>query len=621
MLRIKDIPEDQILFYDIETNSKFAPYCDLKMIGAQVGFKGEPYLVETKKERDDFKARLKDPDIIKVMFNGWNFDNIVLQRHGYEIEPEGCHDIFFMFKTVAPSLPSHSMKYITWHYTGDPHFPEMELERWCRVNKQDMWDAPRYILKPYCLHDIVQTRTLFEIIWEVVQRQRHWAAYSLDNSCGPIPGEMAMEGGMFLNSVAIRDKIATLQENKLAWEGEAWNVSGGRVKNPNSVDQLGAYLVSEGFEVDLTDNGNFSLPKDALLDFIPEITDESQDKDRIVRCAFEVRQINAQLKYLENYQRALGHSQEHLQRQWIPRQYSFSNAGTRRVTSNSYYKLNFQNPTKAAKEVQIVPDGYAGLWIDSTQVENVVHIYESEDDARRAAYEADTEWNEYVWLCNQILGGNRTKKELDAIPSPQFPGWSIYKQFKTVKLALNFGMGVKTFCEKTGVDKRVGRDSFDIIHQACPAIRWLQDRVGNDVARHGYVQDVFGHIYEGSARKAYKVVAYLVQGTGTASLPKAQMAANLATLQNARRRFGSDAVVFCGTTHDETEFRFNLRKLSPEQCYEITEELMVNMTSRFSHRFGGMPLRAKPAFSRTTCAAQKEYDIVKDKETVMAYFQ
>lgn len=620
MLRIADIPEDQILFYDIETDSQFAPYCDLKMIGVQEGFSGTPYLVETKKERDRLKAMLKDRDMIKVMFNGWNFDNIVLRRFGYDIEPEGTHDVYFMFKTIAPRLPSHSMKYTMWHYTGDPHFPEMELERWCRVNKLNMWDAPKSILKPYCLHDLVETRTLFEIAWEIVQRPLHWEAYCLDNSCGPIPDEMAMDGGLYLDGKGIREKIATLQVQKLAWEGEAWNISEGRVKNPNSVDQLGAYLVSEGFEVDLTDNGNFSLPKDAILDFIPEITDESQDKDRVVRCAFEVRQINAQLKYLENYQRALGHSQEHLQRQWIPRQYSFSNARTRRTTSNSFYKLNFQNPTKAAKEVQVVPDGWCGLWIDSTQVENVVHIYESEDDARRAAYEADENWNEYVWLCNQILGGNRTKKELDAIPSPQFPGWSIYKQFKTIKLALNFGMGVTTFCQKTGVDKRTGKESFDIIHQACPAIRQLQNRVADDVSKRGYVRDVFGHIYEGEPRKAYKVVAYLVQGTGTASLPKAQMAANLATLQKFRI---NDRTIchMAGTTHDETEFRFNLRKLSPERCYEITQELMFNMTERFNHKFDGMPLRAKPAFSRTTCAAQKEYDIVKDRDTVMTYFQ
>ena len=318
---------------------------------------------------------------------------------------------------------------------------------------------------------------------------------------------------------------------------------------------------------------------------------------------------------------------DHMRRQWIPRQYSFSNARTRRTTSNSFYKLNFQNPTKDAKKVQKVPDGWAGLWIDATQVENVVHIYESRDRERRQAYEADENWNEYVWLCNQILGGERTKKELDAIPSPQFPGWSIYKQFKTIKLALNFGMGVDKFCLKTGVDKKTGRDAFNTIHRACPAIKRLQDRVADDIRRCGFVQDVFGHIYQGTPRAAYKVVAYLVQGTGTASLPKAQMAANLRTL---RKWGGPDVCHFSGTTHDETEFRFNLRKLTPEQCYEITQELMFNMTTLLSPKFDGIPLRAKPAFSRTHAGpfdpkqpelgGQEELDLVKDKEKILAYF-
>lgn len=618
MLQIKDIPEDYILFYDIETDSKFAPYTNLKMIGAQDGFTGKPYLVESYKERQIFKAKLKDPDIIKVTFNGWNFDNIVLDNHGYPVEPEGSHDVFFMFKTIAPKLPSYSMKYILWHYTGDPHWPEHELERWKVVNKLEMWDAPKAILKPYCLHDIVQTRVGFEIAWEIVQRPLHWDAYCLDNSCGPLPREMAMDGGLYLDSRKISEEIATLQQQRLAWEGEAWNISKGRVKNPNSVAQLGAYLVSEGFEVDLTDNNNFSLPKDAILDFLPDIDDESKDEDRIVRCAYEVRQINAVLKYYSNYQRALNHSAEHLRRQWIPRAYSIGSLKTRRTGSSSQYKLNFQAVSKIVKKTHTVPDGWAGLWIDSTQVENVVHIYESNDRARRAAYEADENWNEYVWLCNQILGGNRSKKELDSIDSPQFPGWSIYKQFKTIKLALNFGMGVDTFCLKTGVDRRTGRESFNLIHQACPAIRILQDRVADDLRTAGFVQDVFGHIYEGLPRKAYKVVAYLVQGTGTASLPKAQMAANFATLQ--KYRTGTEEVVFCGTTHDETEFRFNLRKLKPDTCLEIVRELMYNMTERFSPKFDGMPLRAKPAFSRTTAYAQEELDIYKDQDKILAYF-
>ena len=198
------------------------------------------------------------------------------------------------------------------------------------------------------------------------------------------------------------------------------------------------------------------------------------------RCTYEVRQIQSVLKYYSNYRKALYDNPESLRRRWIPRQLNISNASNAAAyTSNSKYKLNFQNPNKAAKKVQIVPDGFLGIWIDSTQVENVVHIYESNDLARRLAYESDPDCNETVWLCKRILGGERSKKELDSIDSPQFPGWSIYKQFKTVKLALNFGMGLDHFCHDAGIHKNTGREAFNLIHKACPAIRNLQNRGGS----------------------------------------------------------------------------------------------------------------------------------------------
>ena len=615
MLKLTDIPEENILFYDIETDSQFAPYCNLKMIGMQVGRHGTPALVETFKEKNDFKARLKDPDVLKVSFNGWSFDNIVLDRHGFPIEIEGTHDVFLMFKTIAPWLAAHSLKFIAWWFTGDPHFPEMDLHRWLITNgftTTDIWQAPKDILKPYCLHDITQTRNIFDVAWEKVQHSQHWDAYTLDNEAGPCLQEMMMDGGLFLDAPKIAKEIATLQKQRLGWEGEAWAVSNGQVENVNSPKQLGAYLVSEGFELDLTDNGEFSVPKEALLDII-DVEGEAGDKNRVARCAYEIRQIDSVLKYFKNYIAALQDNPDSLSRSWIPKQYSLDGAKTRRTLSNSKYKLNFQNPTKQCKKVHRVPDGYLGVWIDSTQVENVVHIYESRDTARRLAYEAAPDWNEYVWLCNQILGGNRGKKELDDIPSPQFPGWSIYKQFKTIKLALNFGMGIDKFCLKTGVDKRTGKESFALIHQACPAIRELQDRVREDIRVKGFVQDVFGHIYTGSVNSAYKVVAYLVQGTGTGSLPKAQLGAARRTIRGVG---GTDVITLAGTTHDECEIRCNLRKMDADSIVATLQNLRYDFTDRYSAKFDGIPLRAKIYLSRTSAYEAEEVDLEKDLDKI-----
>lgn len=613
MLKITDIPEDQILFYDIETTDQFAPYTELKMIGCQVGFKSQPFLVETGSERRWFRNALQDPNILKVTHNGTSFDNIVLDRHGMPVVEENTHDTYLMLKAIAPWLPSWALKFSSWYFFGDPHFPEMALQEWMKITGLDMWEAPKDILGPYCLHDIYQTKELFLMAWEIVQKRDHWDAYMLDMSQGAPVRDMELVGGVYLNEQKIRTEIATLQMDRLGWESEAARCSGGRVQNPNSGQQLGAYLNAEGFELSLTDSGEFSVGKDELLDII-DIDDSDNDRNRVARCAYEVRQINAVLKYYSNYLAALQDNPDSLRRSWIPKQYSISNARTRRYTSNSKYKLNFQNPTKAAKKVQLVPDGWLGVWIDSTQVENVVHIYESEDDARRKAYEEDTEWNEYVWLCNRILGGERTKKELDAIPSHQFPGWSIYKQFKTIKLALNFGMGVDRFCKETGIDRRSGRESFQLINQACPAIKDLQSRVASDIVKFGRVQDVFGHIYTGKPSQAYKIVAYLIQGCGTGSLPKAQIRSNYDTL---RKLGGPEVAHMAGTTHDENEMRMNLRLLSTEEIFATLQNLMHNMTDKFSPKFDNIPLRAKLYLSKTTAADAEHHEFkITDREAI-----
>lgn len=627
-LPIDELAEDQILFYDIETDHQFAPYASLQLIVAQDGLDGEPYVVRTTRDHAVFRSKLADPRILKFGWNNKSFDDIVLARHGYPVCEENSHDLMLACKTVAPHLASYSLKFVNWYYFGDPHFPEMELERYALKEGIDKWSVRGKIYEDYALWDIVQTKHTFQLFWDIVIRKAHWRAYLLDLSQGAPVLEMETEGGLFLDADDLTQKIATLQNEKLYWEQRAYQLSGGKVQNPNSPKQIGLYLDAQGFDLELSDNGAFSVPKSLLLDLL-DLDNPALDRNNVARCTYEVRKVNSSLKYYENYLEALHHCEDHLQRGWIPIQVSISNARTRRYTSNSRYRLNFQNPDKEAKKVQLVPSGYLGVWIDSTQVENVVHIYESNDIARREDYEANPDWNEYVWLCNRILGGSRSKSELDSIPSPQVPHWSIYKQFKTIKLALNFGMGIAKFCKSCGVDEDTGAHMFGLVHDACPAIHRLQKRVAAELATHGHVTDVFGHVYTGSVRKAYKVVAYLIQGCGTGSLPKAQIRANYDTLRKydgyvrgqAGRRTSEHsrykAGVMCGTCHDENSLRLRLT-LGKDTINEVLEELMFNMTDKFSPKFDNIPLRAKLYLSRTTCYEAEEVDI-NDKEKIDSF--
>lgn len=621
MVKISDIAEDQICFYDIETSHQYAPYCELKMTGVQYGLNSEPELVESWGEKKRFRETLANPEVIKVAFNNINFDDLVLYRHGFPVCETNRHDLFLVAKTVAPRLPAYSLKFINWFYFEDCHWPEFEINKWLKKNrKENLWEAPKELLTPYCLYDVTQTVQTFCLFWEVVQRQPHWRAYTeLELPMGIVIEEMMLRGGEFLDEKLILDKIATLQVDKLGWEDFTWKHTKGRVQNPNSTKQVGEWLVNfEKIELELTDKGNFSLKREDILDFL-DIEDHSKDKSQVVRALYEVRQINNTLSYYNNYLNALNHSISGARGGWIPKQYSLSGARTRRILSNSFYKLNFQNPNKAAKEVIIIPSGWLGFWWDATQVENIIHIYESGDEERRQAYEEDEEWNEYVWLANIVLGKKYTKKQLDnekKMPFPANPTWSWYKGMKTNKLAINFGMGPRKYAKMRHVALDVAKKGMELVHRACPSIKGLQKIVAERLMKDGYVQDVFGHIYSGEIRQAYKIVAYLIQGCGTGSLPKAQMRANYDTLHqwdepvsntniktSPGQMFPKDVVVdsargvvsygvLNGTTHDENSGRISLA-LGTERIIATLQEMHYNMTKKFSPLFDNIPLRAK----------------------------
>lgn len=608
---IASLQESELLFYDIETTHQHAPYTELELITAQVGLEGKPYVVRSTAQKLAFRRMLANSSILKFGWNNRSFDDIVLHRYGYPVCEYNAHDLMLAAKTVAPSLASYSLKFCNWYYFADPHWPEFELERYAMHTACDKWSITGALMEAYALHDITQTVQMFRLFWDVVIRDKHWNAYLLDLSQGEPLKEMELVGGLYLDAADLTKRIANLQNEKLYWEQEAYQRSGGRVENPNSPKQIGLYLDERGFDLELADSGAFSVSKSVLLDLI-DLDDSANDRDSVARCTYEVRKVNSSLKYYENYLEALGHCPDHKNRGWIPVAFSISNARTRRYTSNSFYKLNFQNPDKEAKKVQLVPPGFLGVWIDSTQVENVVHIYESDDYQRRRAYEADPQWNEYVWLCNRILGDTRSKEELDSIPSSQVPTWSIYKQFKTIKLALNFGMGVSKFCKTAGVDEKIGAKMFGLVHEACPAIHRLQKRVAEDLARDGFVTDAFGHIYSGSIHKAYKVVAYMIQGCGTGSLPKAQIRANYETL----KKFHPENHM-TGTYHDECGMRINLDQ-SSEKIIASLQELMFNMTEKFSPKFDKIPLRAKLYLSRTTTHEASETNI-RDIKKIESY--
>lgn len=657
MILTKDIPDEGFLAYDLESTSIYAPYAELKMVSYQLGLRSEPILVDpsSRKSKDRFRQLLKDPDIIKVGYNNVNYDDIVLFRHGFYVNPINRHDLYLALKTIHPTYPSYSLKFVNWALNMPEqslddawHEAEGKLDAWLlkhQKEKGSMYSAPQELLEAYCRHDVVETVNVFRAVWEIVQQPKHWRPYTeLELAMANPLHEMILMGREFVDIAHIKERIRELEEEKEAWNEKAIRLSGGKITNAASSKQIGEYLKTiDNIEIDISDKDNFVVRKADLLEFL-DLEDRENDRNKIARCCYEVRDIAKVIGYLKSYLRAglyerkdrnnsqngnvfpvmdyasLLYSDREDDLIDIPKSYYLSGARTRRFQSSSRFGINWQNQNDRSKTVQIVPRGWLGWWIDSTQIENVVHIWASNDRVRRKAYEADPDWSEYVWLCNTILGGNRNRKELEAIDSPVNPSWSIYKQFKTIKLALNFGLGVAKFADNTGLSTYEAQEMFDQVHRACPAIRKLQVMVRNHIKEHGFIMDPFGHIYSGNIDATYKIVAYLIQGCGTGSIPKAMTVANYESIHRldtskpiykysithpftGRVSYGT----LCGTTHDECAGRISLG-LPTNRIVSLIKELLYNMEEKFSSLFDGIPLRAKLAVSITNASEQRKLD-------------
>lgn len=606
--KLSAIPDDKVLFYDLETDSKFAPYAKIREIGVAYGWDNKRVIVRTDKDRELFKQRINDPTWWKFGFNNSNYDDIVLGRHGISVNYSNRHDGFLIFKAIAPLMPAYKLKFINWLMLGDHHFEEGKLVEYQKhTGEIDQFDnIPPHILDPYLKKDLKQHRDVIRIGWDHVIKDPHWGAYMLDLSNAQPLYEMTYTGGVYVNKPMCSERVETYRARMFRINNWMRRKTDGIVTNANSSHQVGEFLdTTENFEIALSDSGNFSIPKKELADL--------RGKSPIARATYLYRQLQGTIKFYENYLEAANEGRLQLCKiAHIPLSQSISAARTRRDISSSKYGINFQNPNELAKRAQKVPKGFLGVFFDATQVENVVHIYESEDVERRKTYESDPNWNEYVWLCNRILRSNKTKKDLEKIKSETVPNWSVYKLYKTIKLALNFGMGPKKFSQETGIDIELARLLFEEIHEACPAIHFLQNKVKKLLQKYGRVQDVFGHIYSGPVDKAYKVVAYLVQGCGTGSLPKAQRRAVWEVLQD------HNAGHVCSTTHDEIGFRVRL-DLGESKIIQVLKDIHWCMTDCFSPRFDNIPLRSKLYLTRTTTADAKHnefYDIDKQLKEI-----
>jgi DNA polymerase I-like protein with 3'-5' exonuclease and polymerase domains len=244
-------------------------------------------------------------------------------------------------------------------------------------------------------------------------------------------------------------------------------------------------------------------------------------------------------------------------------------------------KLNFQNFPYAMRRAVIVPKGEVGWYFDYRQIENVIHIFFSGDEVRKQAYIHDENWSEYIWLAEQILGIKITKED------PR------YKLYKSGKLGMNYGLGVKLFSRMFNIPLAEARSIYSQIYRACPAIKKLQNEVADALNQYGCVVDPFGYCYHGTEEKAYKVVAYWIQGCAAALMKAAIVRASV--IPGVKLRL---------TVHDEIYFT-----TKDDFMAKHTARKVKHAMTDFSHLFGGIPIRVECFMSRTNWADKKRIDL------------
>lgn len=588
------IPSEDILYFDFETDNPFGPYASLNLIGFAINDE-EAKVCKFGRDRKlelEFADHLANPRIRKVGFNIVNFDCQVAIAHGYKIAGP-IDDLYLMAKTFYPDFPAYSMKLLCFLKLGDMHWPEGEVEEYKRKFGIEDWSAiPDRLLVPYLQHDMVQTRSLHRFFLRELQNNpAARRAYTDVEIRGAHRLPRAIFNGIYVDTKYATDKLAHLEEEKAALASKANRHFG--VTNLLSNKQVGEVLDIDNFAVALTESGNYSLDKRELIDL--------RDKSPLAQLVYEAREIQAVKGFMSNFLEAAAVGRPHPKCEslvCIPTAFSQSLARSRRFISGSCFGINFQNLSQKAKEGIGVPPGWLEAQIDLTAIEEVIHIFYSNDDRRRRLYEADEKYSSYVALCNTYYAEQRTKDEWDSVEFEPNPTWSKYKAFKTAKLAANFSMGARRFAKTHKCPLEVAEAILGALHQAQPAIKQLVYDITRKLQRRGVVYDPFGHCYSGPVDKAYKVVAYMIQGTA-ASLLK-MVLWDICTLFE---KFPKQAQV-CATVHDSVVFRLH-RSLGIDRTLEIFNEIQYISTKKYSHKFDDIPLRSKPAISNTNWAAFK----------------
>lgn len=222
---------------------------------------------------------------------------------------------------------------------------------------------------------------------------------------------------------------------------------------------------------------------------------------------------------------------------------------------------NIPKRTEMGREVRrafIPRDGFDLYAIDYRQIEPKLMAHYAND--QRLIEEFASGIDPYIIVGEFLFG----EKLHDKHP--------LRNQAKIITLAILYGMGVGLMAERLGIDSFLARGMRSKYFETFPQVRKLTNDCQVELARYGYVEDIFGRRYRVPRGLGYKSINAKIQGTAAGVIKRAMVRVGDEIERRYRKSLG---VKIVSQVHDELLIEAPQSfagKLAMKRCAELMED-------------------------------------------------
>lgn len=187
-----------------------------------------------------------------------------------------------------------------------------------------------------------------------------------------------------------------------------------------------------------------------------------------------------------------------------------TNTRTGRMSSNNPNLMNIPRPTSgydkdnSVRKCFICRTGYTNFYYDYSQMEMWLFAFSANETTMLKALENGVDVHETTAI--EMLGKHIVDKDNKISKD-------IRQLYKQVNFGIIYGMGSRGLSEFLDISFVKASDMRKAYLIKFPAINEFIHRCKVDLARKGYIEDIFGRRYSIDPAKAYKAVNAIVQGS------------------------------------------------------------------------------------------------------------